>query len=358
MAEPNLNELNTATTNNIMPSIADNFFKSGPIMAYCKADRMKIFPGGVAIQENFLYKPMKGAFYSPGDQFDISRSQNKTGMTFGIKKAEVNVTELMEYVEIELRSPHAAFDTVKTDLTNAALTMSAILEIAIIKHGQNVAGDDRSTALNGFEEALTNGTDTTYSGKTFASYGNQARADVHNALNSPVGLIPANVAGPINNHVLEQSYQSCVIGAEHPKLGIMTSRCMGYINENYAPMQRLVDTVDPVIGWSGLKFKQATLIESQYMPGADGVNDPDIGNYLTPTGTGPAGETFLWLNPGGTGDDAFFRLHISESPKYQFGFTGFKPAQDSTLVAGQVLFGGNFIVRTPRLMRFLFGITA
>ena len=151
MAEPNLNELNTATTNNIMPSIADNFFKSGPIMAYCKADRMKIFPGGVAIQENFLYKPMKGAFYSPGDQFDISRSQNKTGMTFGIKKAEVNVTELMEYVEIELRSPHAAFDTVKTDLTNAALTMSAILEIAIIKHGQNVAGDDRSTALNGFE---------------------------------------------------------------------------------------------------------------------------------------------------------------------------------------------------------------
>lgn len=358
MAEPNLNELNTATTIDIMPSIADNFFKSGPIVRYCKEERMKLFPGGTGIQENFLYKPMKGAFYQKGDQFDITRSQTKTGMQFQVKKAYVNVTEYLEDVEVELRSPHAVFDTVKADLANAAMTMSAILEIAIIKFGQNVGGDDRLPAFNGFEEALTNGTDTTYSGKTFPSYGGQARADVNGALNSPVGIIPANIAGPINNHVLEHSYQSCVIGEEHPKLGVTTSLCMGYINENYAPMQRLVDTVDPVIGWPGLKFKQATLIQSQYMPGAAGVNDADIGNYLTPTGTGPAGETFLWLNPGGTGDDAFFRLHISESPKFQFGFTGFKVAQDDTVVAGQVLFAGNFIVRTPRLMRFLYGITS
>lgn len=358
MAEPNLNELNTATTIDIMPSVADNFFKSGPIVRYCKEDRMKLFPGGTGIQENFLYRPMKGAFYNKGDQFDITRSQTKTGMQFTIKKAYVNVTEFLEDVEVELRSPHAVFDTVKVDLSNAALTMSAILEIAIIKHGQALAGDDRLPAFNGFEEALTNGTDTTYSGQTFASYGGQARADVNRALNSPVGLIPANVAGPINNHVLEQSYQSCVLGEEHPKLGVTTSRCMGYINENYAPLQRLVDTVEPVIGWPGLKFKQATIVESQYMPGADGVNDPDLGNYLTPTGTGPAGETFLWLNPGGTGDDSFFRLHISESPKFQFGFTGFKVGRDDTMVSGQVLFAGNFVVRTPRLMRFLFGISS
>ena len=115
---------------------------------------------------------------------------------------------------------------------------------------------------------------------------------------------------------------------------------------------------NPVIGWPGLKFKQATIVESQYMPGVDGINDADIGDYSSPQGTGATGETLLWLNPGGEGDDAYVRLHIAASEKFQFGFTGFKVGRDDTMVAGQVLFGGNLIIRTPRLMRLLHGITA
>jgi len=360
MAEPNLSELDTATVKEIMPSLADNFFKSGPIVRYCKENRMKLFEGGTSIQENFIFRPMKGAFYQKGDQFDITKRQTKTGMTFTMKKAYVNVTEFLEDVEIELRSPHAVFDQVKTDLGNAALTMSAILEIAIVKHGQALAGDDRTPAFNGFEEALNNGVDASYQGNVFASYGGQPRADVNGALTPPTGAVAANVAGPINNHVLEQSYQSCVIGEDHPKLIITTSRCGGFINENYQPIQRLVDTKEPVIGWPGIQFKAATIIESQYMPGVDGVNDPDIGNYrTTPAAGAPAGsgsETMLILNPGGEGDDAYFRLHIAASPKFQFGFTGWKVGRDDTQVSGQVLFGGNFLIRCPRLMRFLFDI--
>lgn len=353
MAEPNLDELNVATRKRIMPSLADNFFKSGPIMAYVKADRMAIFPGGTQIQENFIYKPMKGGFYSKGSQFDITRRQTKAGMLFDLKYCEVNVTEFTEDVEVNLRTPEAVFNTVRVDLANAALTLSSILEIAIIRHGQDKGGaNNRVTALNGFEEALNDGTNASFTGLTFPAYGQQTRADVSPALNPPVGLIAANVNGAITNRVLEHSYQSCVIGEEHPKMGVTTTRCMGYLNENYLPLQRLADTVEPVIGWPGLKYKQATIVESNYMPGADGVNDPDIGDYSA------AAETFLWLNPGPPGDDAYFRLHISASPKYQFGFTGFKVARDDTQVAGQILYAGNFIVRAPRLMRFLFGITS
>lgn len=353
MAELNLTELTTATVIEIMPTLADNFFKSGPIVRYCKENRMKLFDGGLGIQENFIFKPMKGGFYNMGDQFDITKQRTKTGIQFTMKKAYVNVTEYLEQIEIELRSPHAVFDTVKTDLANAALTLSAILEVAIIQNGQNVAGNDRTPAFNGFEEALNDGTNASYKGNTFPSYGGQARADVNGALTPPTGLINANVAGPINNHVLEHSYQSCVLGEDHPRLMITTSPCVGFINENYQPIQRLVDTKEPVIGWPGLQFKAATIIESQYMPGAQGVNDPDIGDYSSSNG-----ETMLILNPGGEGDDAYFRLHIAASPKFQFGFTGWKVGRDDTQVSGQVLFGGNFVVRCPRLMRFLFGITS
>lgn len=352
--EPNLSELNTATSEQIMPGLADNFFKSGPVMRFLKEDRIKFFPGGSKIQENYLYKPLKGRAYKKGQTFDVTRRRTTAGLQFEMKTYEVNITEYLEDIEITLRTPEAVFDTVQTDLANAALTLSAILEIDIMHHGQDRSGsggEDRSAMINGIPEALNDGTNAGWDGETFPIYGGETRSNVSPALNPPTGLISANVDGPINNRVLEHSYQSCVIGEEHPVIGITTPRCMGYINEHYAPMQRLQDVVEPTIGWPGIKFKQATIIESNYMPGADGVDDDDIGDYSA------AAETFCWLNPGGTGDDAHFKLHISASPKFQFGFTGFKTDRNTTEVSGQVLVGLNFTCRAIRLMRFLHGIT-
>jgi len=351
MAAPNLDEVNTLARKKILPGLVDNFFKNSPLLAYCKNDRLGDWKGGPQIQENFLYKPMKGGAFKKGAQFDITKRQTKAGLLFDPRYYEVNVTEFTEDVEVEIRGPEAVMSIVEADLGNAALTMSAILAIALYRNGQNTAGGDRTAELNGLEEALSDGLAASFGGQTFTAYGQQARVDVSPALNTPVGLIAANVAGPITYHVLEHSYQSCVIGEEHPVIGVTTNRCMGFINENFQPQQR-IDTLEPTIGYTGIKFKQATIIEDQYCPGVDGVNDPDLGNYLN-----AGGEIFTWLNPGGTGDGAYFRLWISTSPKYSFGFTGFKVAQDSTVVAGQILFAGNFTLRAPRLMRILHGIT-
>jgi hypothetical protein len=353
--------LNTATRKDILPSLVDNFFKNGPVVRYCKEDRMRIFRGGTGIQENTLYRPMKGGAYPRGQKFDITRRQTKTGLFFTMKTYYVNVSEHIEDIEIEMRTPEAVFDQVRVDMANAALTLSAILELAIWRHGQTAGvADARPNDIAGFAEALSDGTNASWDGNTFASYGGQSRVDgsVGTTLNSPAGLIPADQAGgSITNRVLEHSYQSCVIGEDHPILGVTSNRGMGFINENYQGQQRLVDTVEPVIGWPGIKFKQATIVESQYFPSQDGENDADLGNFLTTPGAdGGAGEMLAWLNPGGEGDDAYFRLHMSASPKFQFGFTGFKVAQDSTMVAGQVLAGVQFTVRAPRLMRIVFGI--
>jgi hypothetical protein len=351
LADPNLDEINTLTTKKIMPGLVDNFFKNSPVLAFLKRNRYKVWAGGPQIQENFLFKPMKGGFYQKGATFDITKHQTMAGLLFDPKFAEVNVTEYTEDVEVIVRGPQAVLSLVNAHLGDAALTLSAILAIALYHHGQNIAGDDRSAALNGLEEALTDGTNTTWGGSTFTSYGAQARADVSPALNSPTGLISdPNVDGAINYRTLEHTYQSCVIGDEHPVIGVTTNRCMGFINENFQPQQR-IDQLEPTIGYPGLKFKQATIIEDQYAPGADGVNDADIGDYSA------SAETFWWLNPGAEGDNAFLNLYFSSSPKYQFGWTGFKVAQDSTVVAGQILFGGNFTVRAARLMRALYGIT-
>lgn len=356
MAAPNLTELDALATKYIMPGIADLFFKNDPLLQYLKRSRYFVWNGGTQLQAGFLFLPMIGGAYQPGTNFNITRNQTKAALLFDWKYYEVNVTEQLEHVEVVLRSgsPQVIADMVAIDLQNAAMTMSGILACALYRNGQGA----RSQHINGLEEALTNGTDATFATAApgFPSYGQQARADVTPALNSPVGAQASNVGGAISFRALEQSYQSTVIGTEHPTLGVTTNRCMGLINEHFSPQQRFVDTVEPTIGFTGVKFKSATIVESQYCPGQD-VSAQDI-QYLgavTPTTTG---ETFWWINPGPEGDDAYIKLYFSSAPKFQFGFTGFKVAQDNTTVAGQVLFGGNLVVRAQRYMRGLFGITA
>ena len=350
-----LDEVNTLATKKIMPGIVDDFFKNDPLLQFLKRNRYFPYVGGPLVQENFLYLPQNGTAYAPGAQFNITKQQTLSGLQFTPRYYYVNVTENQEEVEVIIRSPQAVMSRVAADLGNAALTMSALLAIALYRNGQNVGGVNRSLQLNGLEEALTDGTNTTWSGSTFTSYGGQSRTDVAPALNSPTGTISSpNIAGSITYHILEQSFQSCVIGSEMPVMGVTTPICMGYINENFQPQQR-IDTTEPTIGFPGIKFKTATIVQSNYCPG-QGLTAQDV-QYLG-AAVPSSGETFWWLNPGGEGEDALIRLYMSASPKFQFGFTGFKVAQDSTMVAGQILFAGTSTVRAPRLMRGLYGITS
>src|SRR3990172_11125924 len=207
---------------------------------------------------------MTGGAYKKGASFDVTRKQTRTGMLFSPRYYEVN----------------------------------------------------------GTEEAFNDGTNASWAGNTFTSYGGQTRTDVSPALTPPTGLIstPSAPGGKMSYGLLRHSYFSTIIGNERPTIGITTNRGMGFIAENFLPHQ-IVDTTQPEINWPGFKFDQATIVMSQYAPGQDGVNDAFLGNYLA-----SAGETFTWLNFGPQGDDAYIRLYVAQSNKFAFGFTGFKGA--------------------------------
>ncbi len=353
----NLDDTNTVVTKQIQPGIVDGYFRAGPVIAMAKSRFTRKWTGN-QLQDNFMYRPMKGGAYGKGAAFDVTRRQTRTGILFTPRYYEVNVTEFLEDLEVEQAGPTAAFSVIRTDMAQAALTMSAILEIAFFHHGQNLAGDYRSKELNGAEEAYNDGTNASWAGNTFTSYGGQTRTDVAPALTPPTGMIstPHMAASPYlgstSYRILRQSYLSCCIGNETPTIGLTTRREMGFISESFLPHQ-IVDTTQPEIAWPGLKFDKATIMMSDYCPGQDGVNDADLGSYLA-----SAGETFWWLNFGPQGDDAYVRFYIAQSSKFAFGFTGFKGARDDNQVSGQILFGGNFIFRAIRLSRILHGLTA
>ena len=347
-----LSEVNSIATKKIMPGVVDQFFKAGPMIAYLRR-RFNQRWAGPQIQENYLFRPMKGGAYAKGQTFDVTKQQTHTGMLFTPRYYQVNVTEYLEDLEVEMAGDTAMFSKLKLDLSTAAFTMSSILEIAIWHHGQNIGGDDRTLEINGLEEALSDGTNAGWGGDVFTTYGGQTRADVNNALNSPRGLITENVGGGISFKALMHSHLSTVIGGEAAQIGVTSNRGFGFITEAFHPLQR-VDATAPEINWPGLKmpFQNAVITVSQYIPSQDGVNDADIGDYSNDS------EILAWINPGPQGDMAYARLFIAQSRKFAFGFTGFKGARDDNQVSGQILFGGNFVYRAPRYSRILYGITS
>ncbi len=290
------------------------------------------------MQENFIYKPMIGGAYAEGASFDITRRRSAEGATFNLKHHEVNVTEFKEDIQIYNVGPQKVYSMIEADLQNAALTMSAILAIELYQNGQNAGS---TTKINGLMEAISDGSTASADGTTYTSYGNVTRSAVNGALNAAV----TNVNGTITYKILEEAYNDRVLGAIEPNLIVTTNRGMSYIKEKFQPQYRIT-VQDPKIGFTGIQFNKATILQSQYCPGAQGVNDPDLGNYLL-----SGGET-LWMLV-----TDYIRMWVTNDPEFGFGFSGFKWAQDNTIVAGQYFASVNVTVQAPRLMAQLYNIT-
>lgn len=340
-----LDELNTSTQRFIIPGVIDNVFKNDPLLAYMKKNNIEKFPGGTQIQENLVYAALpNGGAYADGDTSKIDIVQTETGATFYPKNYWVPVAISKNQAQVFNKGPEAVFKLVDARLQNAALTMSAILAIALYNDGQQAS---RTLQLNGVAESLNDGSNNSWNGQTFTSYGTLTRnGTIGAALNSPMTGPTSNVAGPITYKILEEAYNSVVIGDEYPNLMVTTNLGMSYIKEKFQPQWR-VETQDPKIGFNGVKFNQAMIIQSQYAPG---TTAPSSATQLGWT-TVSAGETLFYFNT------KYWRLYVTDDPEFGFGFTGFKPAQDTLVVAGQYLFTGNVTCQAPRLNKQLFAIT-
>lgn len=332
------NEVNVYTRDHIVPGVVDGVFKNDPVLAYLKVNGLRRWPGGTSVQENFIYRPMIGGSYGVGSAFDITRRRTADGATFNLKHHEVNVTEFKEEIQIYNVGPEKVYSMIESDLQNAALTMSAILAIELYNNGQDAG---RTEKINGFAEAIADGSTNSWNGTSYTSYGNVTRSAVNSALNAKV----TNVNGAITYKTLEETYNGRVLGAIEPNLIVTTNLGMSYIKQKFHPQYR-VTVQDPKIGFTGIQFNKATILQSQYCPGTAGVNDADLGNY-----NASAGEVLFMLVTD------YLRMWVTSDPEFGFGFSGFKWAQDNTIVAGQYFASVNVTCQAPRLMAQLYGIT-
>lgn len=352
-----LSQLDTTTNKTILPEVVDGVFRNSPLLAYLKQNQLDRW-SGQALQTNILYGRLPGLSYSKGDTFDITQPQTKTGITFQPKYEEVSVSLFLEDVEVENAGPEAVVKEAVSRLQEAALNMSERLAIALYRHGQNIAGDNRARKIHGLAEALNDGSTAGWDGNTFPNYGTVPRADVRpagvtlGALDARMTGPAANVAGTITYDLMERFFNSVVIGTERPNLLTTTNLGMSYIKRKFQPQQRFETASKVAVGFTGLQFNGSEIIQDQYCPGTDGENlggniNAGQGNFLA-----SAGETLWFLNT------KYFTFWLPTSAKYAFGFTGWKPAQDNTVIAGQYLYGGPGLTsKMNRYSRYAFGIT-
>lgn len=379
MPDPVLDMVNAVTNKVIWPQqITDQFFKAIPFFTLLRDKAIYDFDGGVAMQYPFLFRPLVGGAYAPGSSFNIDKVDTIAATLFREKFYEVNVTEVKEEIQVRNRGPQAVFSLIDADMKNAMMTITTIIAIAAWRHGQAAGGsvvDDRSIEINGLSEALNDGTVYSWDGNIFSTYGAQARnGSVGAALNSvPRWMGQSNgAAGKITYEVVEDMYQTASQGNLAPDLGVTSKRGMTLLKNTIQVQQRFAQETDPRYGFEGLRLNKALITKDDYCPSAYyGVNDPNLGNYLTGTITNTLTGTPAGQFPNSTdaptltvGEVLFmlntdtWLLRVSTDPEYQFGWTGFKVGQDNTRVSGQVLASLNLECIANRLNIHGFGFNS
>jgi hypothetical protein len=373
VADPIYDEINLTTLKEIYPRvIKDQFFLDTPFLAYMRAKALVPFSGGSEMQSTFLYAPLIGGNYRKGGTFNLTKPQTLAGTTFQPKYYYTNVSEYLEDIEVENKGPQAVFSLIDTDLRTAMHTLSVIVALDMQRHGQAVVtgvADDRSGAINGWAEAMNDGKTASWDGNYFTTYGTATRnAVIGSALNSEpfwCGDASGNT-GQINFSILEETYQSVAIGRKEPDLGVGNKLVISLIKEKMQPQQRFAQEKDPQFGIHGFRFNNAMILKDDYFPSVRYGYSGSLGNSTVASFTSPAavgansnmptsttlqaGEVFAWFNT------STWAVRITDSKQFGFGFTGFKPSQNSTRVSGQILAGLNLQCFEPRLNKMLLGI--
>lgn len=375
MADPIVTALTAVTKEEIWPrQITDSFFRAIPFFSYLRDKALTTFSGMTFMQYPYLFRPLIGGAYAPGQAFNIDKVDSIAALQFREKYYEVNVTEYKEEIQVRNRGANAVFSLLDADLRNAMMTLTTIIAIAAWRHGQAAAGavlDDRSLEINGLSEALNDGTVFSWDGNIFTTYGAQARnGAVEAALNSvPQWYGNTNgSAGKITYEKLEDTYQIATQGNLSPDLGVTSKRGMTLIKNTLQPQQRFQQEPDPRYGFEGILLNRMRITKDDYAPsaavtaGGTGSSNPILGNWTTGTitntltGTPAGGFPNQTAAPTLTVAEVLFMLNtdtwilrISDDPEFQFGWTGFKPGQDNTRVSGQSLAALN--LETPAANR-------
>jgi hypothetical protein len=315
-------DITSKTNGKIVPTLVDTIYKSSPVFTRLSTKNREEFEGGTTIRQPIMYAQLKGGFFTRGGSFDTSYVETDTSLEFNIKYAYVNAT-LYGTDNVLNRGPEAAMSYVESKMANAAGAMAQILATSLYLDGQGTISPP--TSFDGFAAAIDDGTN-------YTQYGGITRSDIAIGANQGINAYYNGGNTTFALPQLQTAFGSAWSGAEHVDLITTTQPLWDSIWGKIQPQQRFLEESSDVakIGFHSLKFNGASVVVDQYAP---------------------AGK--IWgLNT------SYIKFYMSTLPLWQFGFTGWKEAQNSVDVSGQYCYAGNIVVDASRLFFQLSGYTS
>ena len=342
-----LSDINAFTNRWIVPKSTDVVYKDSPLFARMVGKQRVRFEGGTSIVRPIMYAKLNGGFFSKGDTFNTSYVQTDTAFNVNLKFAHVNVSLYGADNPLN-RGREAAFGLVETKMANASMAMAEILAKALYGDGQSSAADSvtsggvltTSTSFDGLLAWIDDGnnsgsyTTATDATKSFTSIGGLTRNDLFTAAPTfTTGKTVSTAMGGANSYVdrafsnfslvgVNDAYGKAWYGNKYPDLMLTQQEGWNRFWNSIQPNQRFQETDTDLakIGFQSLRFNMASLVVDKYMPSS----------------------LLLGLNTN------YLEFYVTEDTRFQFGFTGFKEAQNSIDLAGQFLFAGNLVAPNPR----------
>ncbi len=307
-------DVSSKTRKFIIPRLVDQVYKSSPVFVRFRANNAERFEGGTSIKHPIMYAELNGAAFGRGGTFDTSYVQTDTALEVDVKYYYVNVT-LFGTDNVLNRGPESSMSYVESKMVNASAKMAKLLATDFYLDGQGT--DSGTLQIDGANAGLDNGS-------LFGSYGGVDRSDIvsDGTNNTGINGYVKSVA-TLTLKEAQTAFGAAWFGAEHVDLMPTTQTIWDIFWNKIQPQQRFMEESSDVakIGFMSLRWNGAQITVDQYAPSGNlyGFNTKHI------------------------------QLWISTLPKYQFGFTGFKEAQNTDDVAGQYLFAGNLLFTGPRL---------
>lgn len=314
------NDVTGKTNDHITPYLTDNVFKNSPVFTRLKNKRRFEFPGGLTIRHNIMYAPLKGSAFQRGQAFDTSAVQTDTALQFNLKYYYVNVT-IYGIDQVLNRGSEAAMSFVGSKMINASGTMAQLIATNLYGDGGANGGSSLNSTIDLDGAAVAVNVPANYS-----TYGGITRTDIGTAANTGINAYYA--APPVFSlGAVQTAFGAAWFGQEKPDMLVTTQPVWDAFWNKLQPQQRFNDeTSDVHVGFRSFFWNGAQVVVDQYLSVLGGAYQ------------------MYQFNTN------YIYLYVSTVPKYQFGFTGWKEAQNTDDVAGQYLMGGNLVFAAPRLM--------
>lgn len=336
--------------------LQDLWFTDNPFFSRVR-EKVVPFTGGKYSTSKFRYRPMPAQFYQPGATLTLVKVDTLGELNFGLKSAITHINEYKQDLQVYNKGPLAMFSLLDEHLENA---LSSIEQMIAIQMWTNSGSDP--TAISGLSEGIGNGLVPSWDGYIAPTYGGATRnGNYGNILNGNIHWWGNSdgTLGEVTRPKFNYLYSKCKKGKFEVDL-ILSSK-LGYTlieNKLESQYRYTSEEVDPYWGGRGVRFKNALILEDEYMPSADGLtNDQNynLGGYQTSsfanplstaTGTFPnssnaptlyVGEVYFFLNSN------FWWLRLSDDPEFAFGFSGFMRTPDNpSKITGEIKAELNF----------------